>query len=146
MRRRWQQARTLTAAEWVILWKAAALLPLIEVGLRVFGLKRIKHRLHKHIPVTPVSSDLSPQIIARIVNGIAGILRARCLARSLALWWLLKRRGIDSQICMGVRKENGALMAHAWVELDNIVLNDRAEIQSEFVPITRFHSDWKLSR
>ncbi|MCH7666499.1 MAG: lasso peptide biosynthesis B2 protein [Acidobacteria bacterium] len=60
-----------------------------------------------------------------------GPYRATCLRRSLFLWWLTRRRGLDSKLQIGVRRERseqGKLVAHAWIELDGEVLNDRAEI------------------
>jgi transglutaminase-like putative cysteine protease len=36
---------------------------------------------------------------------------------------MLRRRGIASRVCLGVAREQGNLVAHAWVEVggDNIV-------------------------
>ncbi len=45
-----------------------------------------------------------------------GPYRATCLRQSLALWLLLRRRGIPAELRIGVRKEGGDLQAHAWVE------------------------------
>jgi len=64
----------------------------------------------------------------------------RCLIRSLALAWLLKRRGIPFVIRIGVPSKTAlkqgnkpvAFSAHAWVEHDGIVLNDRPDIASRF--------------
>lgn len=64
----------------------------------------------------------------------------RCLTRSLTLAWLLKQRGVPFVIRIGVpngaalKQENKpvAFSAHAWVEHDGIVLNDRPDIASQF--------------
>ncbi len=61
-----------------------------------------------------------------------GPYRATCLRRSLFLWWLTRRRGLDSKLQIGVRREQGELTAHAWSELDGEVLNDRAEIVERY--------------
>lgn len=49
--------------------------------------------------------------------------RALCLPRALAAHAMLRRRGIASRLCVGVKRSRGALDAHAWVELggDKIV-------------------------
>lgn len=40
----------------------------------------------------------------------------RCLVKSLAGRWMLQRRGLDSRISFGVRKnDQGDLTAHAWL-------------------------------
>lgn len=40
----------------------------------------------------------------------------RCLPRALCLRWLLGRRGFPSELRIGVAREEGVLLAHAWVE------------------------------
>ncbi len=40
----------------------------------------------------------------------------RCLPRALCLRWLLGRHGFESELRIGVAREDGALLAHAWVE------------------------------
>ncbi len=44
-------------------------------------------------------------------------LAAQCLPRALAAHAMLRRRGIASKICLGVARDNGAIAAHAWVEI-----------------------------
>ena len=39
-----------------------------------------------------------------------------CLARALAAHAMLRRRGIASRLCLGVAREGGEILAHAWVE------------------------------
>lgn len=66
-----------------------------------------------------------------------GVFRPQCLVRSLAIHRMLLRRGItDSTIRIGVRLRDGEFNAHAWVELDGIVIGDsRAHVES-FTRIT----------
>ena len=64
----------------------------------------------------------------------------RCLTRSVALAWLLKRRGIPFILRIGVPRgttvgqegEPISFSAHAWVEHAGIVLNDRQDVVSRF--------------
>jgi hypothetical protein len=44
------------------------------------------------------------------------VLHATCLTQAISLHILLRRRGLESQIRVGVRKETGIFEAHAWVE------------------------------
>jgi len=49
-------------------------------------------------------------------------MNALCLPRALAAHAMLRRRGIDSRLCLGVARDRGAagaLSAHAWVEIGN---------------------------
>ena len=51
-------------------------------------------------------------------------MRGTCLERSLALWWLLGRRGITTQLRIGARKSEGKFEAHAWVERNGEVIGE----------------------
>ncbi len=44
-------------------------------------------------------------------------MNALCLPRALAAHAMLRRRGIASRLCLGVAREDGAVAAHAWVEI-----------------------------
>lgn len=65
----------------------------------------------------------------------------RCLLRSLALGWFLARLGVPFEIRIGVPAGKGLSLAdgpvdfsaHAWVEHDGVVLNDRKDIARDFV-------------
>ena len=59
---------------------------------------------------------------------------ATCLTRSLVLTWMLRRRGVRSDLRIGVHLARGTLYAHAWVECDGVPVNDRADIATEFAP------------
>ncbi len=62
--------------------------------------------------------------------------RAKCLPRSLALQWLLARRGIDAELRIGVRKNGHALEAHAWIEHCGEPLIDDVAVGQRFVPFS----------
>ena len=47
-----------------------------------------------------------------------------CLEESLALWWLLGRQSISSELRVGIRKDGEKLEAHAWVERQGAALNE----------------------
>jgi len=52
-------------------------------------------------------------------------MNALCLPRALATHAMLRRRGIASRLCLGVARQEQALVAHAWVEIgDNKVVSD----------------------
>jgi len=62
----------------------------------------------------------------------SGPVRATCLRRSLLLWWLLRRDGIETVLRVGVNRESGTLHAHAWVEYLGRPLNDADDIALRF--------------
>ncbi len=56
-------------------------------------------------------------------------MNALCLPRALAAHAMLRRRGIASRLCLGVARENGAIAAHAWVEIGNDKIVGGAEAE-----------------
>jgi len=76
-----------------------------------------------------VSLSKQAALTAHMVNAADrhGLVHPSCLAKSLTLWWLLGRQGITSRLRIGIRKENGKLEAHAWVEREGIALNEPEE-------------------
>jgi hypothetical protein len=72
---------------------------------------------------------------AEAVGIVAGrpVIGARCLGRSLVLWFLLRRRGIDAELVIGADlPQDGALPAHAWVEVAGEPVNDAANVRERF--------------
>jgi len=55
-----------------------------------------------------------------------------CLHRSLVVWWLLRRRGLESELRFGVRKRGEVFEAHAWVEHAGGVVNDQPMTAEEY--------------
>lgn len=72
--------------------------------------------------------------IERAARGYPGT--ARCLHQSLVLHRWMHRDGSETQLQIGVLRDNGVFGAHAWVELDGRVLNDRAAAVRPFTPLT----------
>ena len=123
------QQRTLVAA-WI--W-----LPLFWLGLRVLGLPRFQARL-KRRPAPAIAMMPMPaiQALGEAVNIAARHtpFHATCLTRSLLLGWMLHRRGVASDLRIGVRLTQGVLDAHAWVECEGVPMNDQPDVASQFAP------------
>lgn len=64
-------------------------------------------------------------------------LNVLCLPRALAVHAMLRRRGISSRLCLGVAREDHALIAHAWVEVGERGAVLDTEI-GRFTPLARF--------
>lgn len=111
-------------------------LPLVWLGLHLLGLSRI-HALLTGPPVArrqPMPLQ-DMQALAGVVNiGARHTWGATCLTRSLLLIWLLRRRGVQTQLRIGVRLAGDGLAAHAWVELGDVPVNDQADIRDRFAP------------
>ncbi len=61
---------------------------------------------------------------------------AMCLQKSLALYWWAGSKGIETELHIGVRKEESKLVAHAWVEHQGRVLNDLQHTPALYAPLT----------
>ncbi len=135
-----RQFLALTAPERSTFLAATAMLPLFWISLRVLGLQRLQTRLQRtplRHPATLAADDL-PRL-GKLVNSAAhhALGPANCLTRSLYLWWLLRRRGIDCQLRIGVRLTGGVLDGHAWVEYAGVPVNDRADVSADFAPFDK---------
>jgi Transglutaminase-like superfamily len=128
--------------------EAAATLTATWAGLRIAGYRRWRNLLAQFLPATnrqTLSANLSDSkihqqstlTIARMEAAAARHLpfSTNCLEQSLALWWLLKRRGIPADLRIGVRKNAGSFEAHAWVEANGTVLNEPGDQHTHFVPL-----------
>ena len=125
---------------------ALLLLPVTALALWLLGLRRTQAVLMRLAPApNPLgegkenSRSQQALVIARIVRAAAshGPYRANCLKQSLVLWWLLRLRGIDSDLRLGVSKAAAGMEAHAWVECGGRPLNDREDVSLRFTPFHR---------
>lgn len=112
---------------------ALAMLPVISLSLRWNGFRATQETLQKLLsPRSEQDSAVPTNNVARTAHMVHaadryGLIHPSCLAKSLTLWWLLGRQGISSRVRIGIRKENGKLEAHAWVEREGIALNEPEE-------------------
>ena len=87
--------------KWILI-QSVAILPLVALGLRLFGFRRIQAALSAYAPPMdhpePVSEAQIAQAyrIAFLVEKTTrhGMIHGNCLKRSLLLWFLLLRRGM----------------------------------------------------
>ena len=93
------------------------------------------------VPPTPVPGGALPEDLSRVELAIGrtarfGLLRPRCLIRSMALQRMLAARGFpDAVVRFGVRRRHGVFESHAWVEWQGRVVGDiRSHVRS-FSPV-----------
>ena len=131
----------LTLKEWRLLLVSIILLPLVALLLWFIGFNRSQSFLSHFITTGIKRNDSTPsamddvRIITRMVRIAVnhGPWRANCLKQALVLWWLLARRGLNSEIKFGVEKTfDDAIDAHAWVEYNGMNLCDSADFQHQY--------------
>jgi|SRR5690349_15129947 len=134
---RLQRFNTLDSEARGVFLRAAALLPVIHLSLRIRGFRATQKSLQNfsffaHAPERfPANFDVGThtRVTVRMVNAAAryGWGRSTCLGKSLALWWLLRQAGVASSVRIGARVIGEKFAAHAWVECNGAVLNEPGE-------------------
>lgn len=134
-RRRW---RDLSRGDRRAALVMAILVPLLHAVVRVFDYQRTQRWLARRIP-HEVTRTPHPDSLARWVTATTRVqayspLPGNCLSRSLALWWMLRRSGVEATLQLGVSL-TGRFAAHAWVEAGSRVLNDTQDVTTRYTPM-----------
>jgi hypothetical protein len=140
--------RSLDAAQWRVLLVSLVLVPAVQLSLRVRGFSWTSRMLAARSDAPARASDIAEATAAaEAVAIVAGrpVVGARCLGRSLLLWFLLRRRGIDAELLIGAEPaRERTLPAHAWVEVAGQPVNDAPDVRERFgsfgVPLPRLRS------
>ena len=134
--RAWSRLRSLSGDQWRVLLATVVLLPLVNIGLRWRGFGWTADRLARWsdgAAVTPSIPEARAAAEAVAIVASRRVVGARCLGRSLVLWAVLRRRGVDAEVVIGARApETGVLPAHAWVEVLGVPVNDGADVRERF--------------
>ena len=130
----------LSADEKRILAQAWLMLPVVHLGLRVIPFRRLHRWLGAGAPIAPAEARDSHRAIESVhrVVGIAArrhLVPLTCLRRALVVQWLLRRRGIATELRFGVAKEDGQLRAHAWLEHQGRLVGERGDVPLRFAPL-----------
>lgn len=139
MMQAWRGFGRLSARERWIVVQACAALAATRGGLRICGFPRWKAILEalSRAPASAPEASAIPlaRTVARMEAAAARhLFRTSCLERSLALWWLLRRRGVSAELRVGARKQDRNFEAHAWVEVAGAVLSETDDTHLGFRP------------
>lgn len=104
--------------------------PLVSAALRALGYRRTLALLAATSPETLRPSRHPDALVdahrlAELAKAVGrhGVIETSCLRQSLAVYWLLRRRGLQPQVKLGVgRVGNAPPDMHAWVELEGEAL------------------------
>ena len=110
----------------------------LKAALRLAGFTRTWRwiRTHAHNRDGTTSSSAAEVARAEYAVAMAAALypgRAACLERSLMLYWLLRRAGVEVRLRTGVQMY--PFLAHAWIEYEHVAINDVPEHVRLFTPI-----------
>lgn len=140
----WGEFCRLTWHERWLLLQIFLLLPLVAAGLHLMNFKRLYSMLLRFpSAICNFSEDAAfkqAYSISRLVLAAACRMpfTVTCLVRSTLLWWLLRWQGIASEIRIGVNQGEGEFHAHAWVEINGVVINDQADIHQQYGAFDQF--------
>ena len=122
-------------ADWGVLCEGTATVAVVQVMLHAVEFPRVVAWVERVRPVPdPRWSRARVDRVAYLVNLAGRATMSRCLVRSLALSRVLKRRGVATDLRIGVQSTPGTFKAHAWVEWMGHVLNDTPGDLEGFVP------------
>jgi hypothetical protein len=136
VRRRLRRLRQLSAADCWRLGQALLALPINAAGVRLTGFRQWGAYLARAGGSRPPRAGSLP--VARQTWRLVcwasryGLYKGNCLSRSLTLWWLLRRQGLESDLRIGVSTSGGQFAAHAWIEYEGVVINDRPDVRERF--------------
>jgi hypothetical protein len=145
-RRSWRRSFTaLRAMPWRDRWllgQAAIGLAAVEVLLACAGFRRCQAVVAR-LPRGPlrVGTDEEARTLAiRVARLVARAARrgptgSACLAQALVLQGLLRRRGIDAELRIGIAKADARLDAHAWVEVRGHAVSGDGDVPERFQPL-----------
>jgi transglutaminase superfamily protein len=107
----------------------------VNALLQARGFAGVIALIRRRVAMVPADESVDASIVRRAERAVAyaGAFypgRAKCLEQSLALYYLLRRRGVLVRYCQGVQFH--PFVAHAWIEYRGEVVNDVAEHVQHF--------------
>jgi hypothetical protein len=136
VRRRLTRLRSLRKEQLPVVLASLVLLPAVQLSLRFRGFKRTALTLaarseRQAVPARPDEARPAAEGVGLVAG--RSVIGARCLGRSLVLWFLLRRRGVDAELMIGAdMPRDGELPAHAWVEVAGEPVNDALDVHERF--------------
>ena len=141
MKHKLETACAFSLNDWWTLARTWFLLLAIDLGLRVLPFKRVQAFAAQVRPRDATSErDNAWNTIQRLHRFVDIAARHHlypmtCLRQALALQCMLGQRGIATDLRIGVRKDGGALDAHAWVEHSGLIIERTPSTIVEFATI-----------
>jgi Transglutaminase-like superfamily len=148
LRRKTETWQSLSQSDRALLMNALFLLPIVATSLKAVGLRRTQLWLAGNpLATTPSSREQTRANVRRAAQMVAAAcrqlpIRSRCLPRTIVLWSLLRRRGINADVRIGVRCDaQGKFQAHAWLEWNGEVINGAGDVARQYLPFNRIALD-----
>jgi hypothetical protein len=133
--RRWRKFRALSSAERDLLLRTAILVVCVRTALSLIPFLRLKNYLTRRATHQPNRETIPVErIIWAVRTAAAYIPRATCLTQALAAKYQLERFGHRAQLHIGVARQDGRFLAHAWVECEGATVLG-GEVAGRYAPL-----------
>lgn len=114
------------------------IVPTVRLGIKTIGFKSTYNFLKYFAKLDQIPEENSWLIIKRHKSFQYLFTRefpflGNCLAQSMALWLMLKNKGIETDLRFGMKKEKQKLLAHAWLEYQGSPLATEGEQEKKYV-------------
>lgn len=128
----WRRRRT-------ALFVALPVVAAVRISLWILPFRRIHRFVGAIRPRERRGDGESAAVVSRLARAVISASRvvpnATCLTQAISLHYLLARSGREGRIHIGVRRDTaGVFKAHAWVELDGVVVIGGGDIDG-YVPL-----------
>lgn len=121
--------------DWCVFFEAVGTLLAVKVLLHAIEFPRLLSLMTRVRPGADRAwTRARVEHTAWLVGLASRLTRLSCLPRSLTLAHVLARRGVGTEVRIGVQTTSGVLAAHAWVEWMGHALNDDPSHLQEFAP------------
>jgi hypothetical protein len=134
-------ARQYSFKDWPVILEAWLAQEYFNLALRFVSFEKLLAGSHPHsgTVVSPGRVLPAARRIQKLANAAAHfhLSPATCLRRSLALGWMLNRRGIPAQLSLGVLKGASGLQAHAWIEIEGQPLGEPEAVTENFQKLSQ---------
>lgn len=118
MKARWDKLRALSFSEAWFLVRAVAAVLAFDVAFRLLPTKTCLALFERRAVARGARGEVNPRRLAWLVDVADRYApdKSSCLRQAAALAWLLRRRGVETHLRIGVAREGEKLVAHSWVE------------------------------
>ncbi len=136
MKKEFTKFNKLNFSEKLIIIESSIILLIVRFLIKIFGFKTTHYILNKLtlFSVKVKNEKLFIKKAGNLIKGASKVLpiKTTCVEDSITLWLMLKNRGIDSYLKIGVNQNTDKLDAHAWVEIDGYVISETESINKPF--------------
>ncbi|HUP39585.1 MAG TPA: lasso peptide biosynthesis B2 protein [Vicinamibacterales bacterium] len=141
----WRRLLRLPGRDRLLIAEAAGLIVAARLGMRLLPIERLRAVLartrQEHRPHNACATEANRRV-AWAVSSVASRLPGRnsCLIEALAAEAMLRRRGYECQLRLGVppaRPTNAPFAAHAWIEHDGHVVIGEVQDLPDYAVFSR---------